>query len=169
MPLTHQLKYTTISPITRDEIITYLGLDTFRHLYSSTDVIKIIASCTDEVQMNESEAQIVGGYVLGFPYGVHKVYTRCGCFKTNGNCGHTIEECTNLLAHMIYRLSNKNVYVIILQYKSWECIDCKSYDAQGIDCGYSTYDCEFETNRRNVACRIAPFKRIIDKISAHPT
>ena len=156
-------KYTTISPITRDEIITYLGLDIFQQVSSSTDIIKIIASYTDEVQMNESETQIVGEYVLGLPYGVHQVYTRCGYFKQNGDCGHTIEECTNLLAHIIYRLPGENVFVIIFRYKSWEYVDGKSYEIRGIDCGYSTYNCEFETDRRDVACRIGPFTRVIDK------
>lgn len=158
-------KYTTLSPATRDKIITYLGLNTLNTVSSSTDIVKIIASYTDEVQMNESETQIVGEYVLGFPYGVHQVYTRCGYFKQNGNCGHTIEECTNLLAHIIYRLPNENVYVIIFRYKTTEYIDGKRYDIQGIDCGYSTYDCQFETDRRDVACRIGAFTRIVNRIA----
>ena len=74
-----------------------------------------------------------------------------------------IEECVNLLAHIIYRLPNENVFVIIFRYKRTEYSDGKEYEIRGIDCGYSTYNCEFETDRRDVKCRIGRFSHIIKK------
>jgi hypothetical protein len=155
--------YTTISPITRDALIAYLGLDTLKTVSSSIDIFKLIASYTDEIQMNESETQVIGEYVLGVPYGVHQVYTRCGYFKQNGNCGHTIEECANLLAHVIYGLPSQNVFVVIFRYMRTEYGDGKEYEVRGIDCGYSTYNSEFETYRRDVKCRIGRFTHITKK------
>jgi hypothetical protein len=104
--------YTTLAPITRDEIIAYLGLEILTPVSSSTDILRLIASYTDEVQMHEWHTQILGEYVLEVPYGVHQVYTRCGYFKQNG-----------LLAHIIYRLPNENVFVVIFRYKNIEYTD----------------------------------------------